>query len=126
MYYIVWVKLTNRTKSIKTFNVFQIVYNVDEEYKNAAIRVGDFKLITGPTNYDDPKAYLQSNSHQLFNLAVDPLELTNLASALPDKVHEMNNLLNDIRKTLVKSKNIDEDSNADPSLWNEYWSPGWC
>jgi arylsulfatase A-like enzyme len=69
----------------------EVVYNV--EPFRGALRQGDWKLIWRsliPTSFD------------LFNLAEDPYEKTNLAAEHPDRVSAMQNRLNELGKQAAK------------------------
>jgi arylsulfatase B len=83
----VWQTISEGKPSPRT----EIVYNI-EPYR-AAIRQGDWKLVWGTV--------LPSNV-ELFNLAKDPYEKNNLASANPDKVAALQQRLTDLSKNAAK------------------------
>ncbi|XP_025085301.1 arylsulfatase B-like [Pomacea canaliculata] len=90
-----WDAIVNDKASPRT----EFVYNIDEINQNAAIRVGDWKLIQGsPGNqsgwYPPPQLanvvtekedfVAWPHSYSLFNINEDPLETTDVASKYPD------------------------------------------
>jgi hypothetical protein len=83
--------------------------------------VEDFKLIEG-----SPTFRTTNSSLQLFNLASDPPESDDQAADMPDKVEELKNRINALKASMVKSVDKNPDPKADPKLFNNFWSPGWC
>ena len=103
----------------------QLVYNIDDTYNNAAIRIDSFKLMEGSPNYTH-FAHVHTDAHELYDLGSDPGESVNLASAMPEKVDYLKSRLQKLRQTLVPAVDKTTDPKSDPALWNNVWSPGWC
>ncbi|XP_070578823.1 arylsulfatase B-like [Ptychodera flava] len=145
----VWETISKAMPSPRT----EFVYNIDEvDHPGAAIRVGDFKLITGKAGNPDgwipvPKAdgaweeifFLDEhegsmasrpapwNATYLFNIKDDPTEHHNLAEEMPDKVKQLNARLEELKKKLVPAIRPDPDhEKSDPRRFGGAWSPGWC
>lgn len=118
----------------------EFVYNIDDLIGNAAIRVGDYKLLVGdpgepsgwipPPELDvdsyDGYKFRGNESVYLFNLKADPTEHYNLADVYPDLVATMKQRLIEYRKTMVPADNPPNDPHGDPAHFNNVWSPGWC
>ncbi|XP_072036038.1 arylsulfatase B-like isoform X2 [Amphiura filiformis] len=99
-----------------------------------AIRVGDWKLITGdpgdnrwmplpdsgitPPKPTDPKG----KRLWLFNIAEDPNEFHDLSEFRPDVVEQLYERLQDYYKTAVPVRFPAGDPKADPKLHNNTWS----
>ena len=149
----------NGTKPLDGFNVWEtinsgvpsprteILHNIDpvntpwydypSSYKwcpKAALRVGDWKLLTGcpgPSRYiPDPNSSLNSSEEKtdskklfLFNIAEDPVEHHELSSQYPDKVKELLPRLEEYNNTAVPVRFPDRDLAADPRLHGGVWSP---
>ncbi|XP_025085302.1 arylsulfatase B-like [Pomacea canaliculata] len=107
----------------------ELVYNIDEINQNAAIRVGDWKLIQGsPGNqsgwYPPPhladfvmesKDFLAwPDNYSLFNINEDPLEMDNVASKYPDVLAALKTRLEEWKTTLVPANFPPDDPLADP------------
>ena len=101
------------------------MYNIDDTYDNAAIRIDDFKLIEGSPNYTHP-GHAHSHARELYDLGSDPGESSNLAETMPKKVEYMESRLQKLRETVVPAVDKPADPKSDPALWNNVWSPGWC
>ena len=67
-----------------------------EQGRSIAVRDGKWKLIEGGAG--GPNARAAAGKPQLFNLADDLAESTNLASQEPERVRQLSKLLDDIRK----------------------------
>jgi arylsulfatase A-like enzyme len=84
-----------------------------------AVRSGSWKYIPAPGSGGWGKGGDQSQPVQLYNLAVDLGETKNLAAAMPEKVAEMNKLLEkliiDGRSTPGATQMNDVDVNRYPS-----------
>ncbi|KAK3594007.1 hypothetical protein CHS0354_040754 [Potamilus streckersoni] len=119
------------------------VYNIDEIMKNAAIRVGDYKLIEGKPGthngwYPAPNNHrkhfrnqttfhdIGALEYQLFNIKSDPTEHFNLAKKLPDVLKKLQLYLQEFKKTLVPAFYPPGDPKSNPKYYNGTWSPGWC
>lgn len=107
----------------------------------AAIRVGDWKLLTGNVGNGDwiPPHSLPSAAQQrqglekrrnmlgksvwLFNITDDPYERSDLAEAHPEIVKHLLRRLADYNQTAVLAKNPPDDHLADPELHGGVWSP---
>ncbi|XP_072036039.1 arylsulfatase B-like [Amphiura filiformis] len=117
--------------------------SIDKGYKannvfntsiRAAIRVGDWKLITGdpgnshwvpvpdsgitPPEPSDPTG----KRLWLFNIAEDPNEFYDLSEFRSDIVEQLYERLQDYYKTAVPVRYPPGDGNADPKLHNDTWS----
>ncbi|XP_006819265.2 arylsulfatase B-like [Saccoglossus kowalevskii] len=133
----------------------EFVYNIDdfELSPGAAIRVGDYKLITGNPdllypfrlanrsddwyNYGDapidalpepPGEDLPPppNVTWLFNIKDDPEERNDIAELYPEIVQELSNRLDEYREDLVPPVNLVFDPAGDAANFGGVWSPGWC
>ncbi|XP_014280413.1 arylsulfatase B [Halyomorpha halys] len=58
----------------------------------------------------------------LFNVVDDPCEKANLAHEYPHMLHSLEKTLQRYRKSMIKARNVDSDSRADPELWNNTWA----
>jgi arylsulfatase A-like enzyme len=104
----VWGTISKGKPSPRT----EIVYNI--ESFRAGIREGDWKLIWKT---------LLPQSVELYNIADDPSETTNLAAQHPDKVAELQRRVNELAAEAEKSallqiefKNILERMHLSPAL----------
>nr|XP_006819264.1 PREDICTED: arylsulfatase B-like [Saccoglossus kowalevskii] len=133
----------------------EFVYNIDdfELSPNAAIRVGDYKLITGNPdllypfrlanrsddwyNYGDvpinalflsPDEDLPPppNVTWLFNIKDDPEEKNDIAELYPEIVQELSHRLDEYREDLVPPVNLLSDPAGDAANFGGVWSSGWC
>ncbi|XP_077862016.1 arylsulfatase B-like [Saccoglossus kowalevskii] len=133
----------------------EFVYNIDDNELSpgAAIRVGDYKLITGHPdlmypfrllnrsddwyNYgDEPISGIllpptgneppPANVTYLFNIIDDPEERNNLADVYPNKVEELRHRLDEYREHLVPPESRIFDPSGDAVNFGGVWSPGWC
>ncbi|XP_002730830.1 arylsulfatase B-like [Saccoglossus kowalevskii] len=132
------------------------VYNIDDDpiSPGAAIRIGDYKLITGHPdllypyrdisltdgwyNYGDPPASGLPSTDQeanappplnveyLFNVVVDPSEKNNIADQHPDIVQNLRDRLDEHRKLLIPPVNQTTELAGDAANYCGVWSPGWC
>ncbi|XP_070551943.1 arylsulfatase J-like isoform X1 [Ptychodera flava] len=120
----------------------EMVYNIIPEWKLAAIRVGNFKLLLGKNQHNacwippeeakgkwgSPFCFEQKkDAVYLFNLKDDPCERTNLAEMMPDKVNQLTRRLEEKSAKVVPA--IDKKDVSLKSLPRNFggvWSPGWC
>ncbi|XP_054885781.1 arylsulfatase I [Poeciliopsis prolifica] len=107
----------------------------------AAIRVGDWKLLTGNVGDGDwiPPQALPGGSERwqklekwrnrlgksvwLFNVSADPYERFDLAEVRPEVVKHLLARLAEYNHTAVMAKNPPDDPMADPELHGGVWSP---
>ncbi|CAJ1067063.1 arylsulfatase I [Xyrichtys novacula] len=107
----------------------------------AAIRAGDWKLLTGNVGDGDwipPQALpggperwqrLEKQRNEpgksvwLFNVTADPFERSDLAEARPEVVKHLLNRLAQYNQTAVVANNPPDDPMADPELHGGVWSP---
>lgn len=107
----------------------------------AAIRAGDWKLLTGNVGDGDwipPQAYpsgperwkrLEKRRNKLgksvwlFNVISDPYERFDLAEARPEVVKHLLIRLAEYNQTAVMARNPPDDPMADPELHGGVWSP---
>ena len=97
---------------------------------NGAIRAGDWKLVVGgnrsevdgtpTTTKGKGKKGGASDSVELFNLADDPYEKTNLADRQPEKVKELSARLEAYAQAAVPPKSAPQSANFQvPKVWGE-------
>ncbi|XP_041644922.1 arylsulfatase I [Cheilinus undulatus] len=107
----------------------------------AAIRAGDWKLLTGNVGDGDwipPQALpdgperwqrLEKGRNEpgksvwLFNVNADPYERSDLAEAHPEVVKRLLSRLAEYNQTAVMARNPPDDPMADPELHGGVWSP---
>ncbi|CAG5115309.1 unnamed protein product [Candidula unifasciata] len=100
----------------------------------AAIRVGDFKLVTGhpgddtwypPPHLGNPKVAKTDSTKNcwLFNVKLDPTESSDLSDTRPDLVQELLNRLVIYNSTAVPPLYPQSDPNCDPKLHGGFWGP---
>ncbi|KAF3708037.1 Arylsulfatase I [Channa argus] len=107
----------------------------------AAIRAGDWKLLTGNVGDGDwiPPQALPGGREQwqklekrrnemgksvwLFNVTADPYERSDLAETRPEVVKHLLTRLAEYNQTAVMAKNPPDDPMADPELHGGVWSP---
>ncbi|XP_072022851.1 arylsulfatase B-like [Amphiura filiformis] len=147
----VWETISDKKPSART----EILHNIDplittnkipknfrhsEELftptTNAAIRVGEWKLITHEPKKGDwsvppeLKSTLRkpaaTNTYQLiwlFNIKTDPLETNDLSKAHPEKVRELLQRLQHYNRTSVPIFYPLCDTKASPSRYSNFWIP---
>ncbi len=90
---------------------------------NGAVRVGDWKLVVkrGEEDPDNPEqSKTGPATTELFNLIEDPYEKKNLASDQPEKVKELQKVLNDFASQAVAPKSRPKAKNyQSPKVWGE-------
>ncbi|XP_035848578.1 arylsulfatase I isoform X2 [Sander lucioperca] len=107
----------------------------------AAIRAGDWKLLTGNVGDGDwippqalpggPERWQKLEKRRselgksvwLFNLTSDPYERSDLAEARPEVVKHLLTRLAEYNQTAVMTRNPPDDPMADPELHGGVWSP---
>ena len=104
----------------------------------AALRVGDFKIITGDPGYSGwapppstesgppappPPDVTDTKNVWLFNIRYDPEEAVDLSGVMPDKVQEMLFVLARYNGTAVPPVYPESDPNCNPNLHGGYWGP---
>ncbi|XP_072529707.1 arylsulfatase I [Salminus brasiliensis] len=106
----------------------------------AAVRMGDWKLLTGEPGYGDwtppqmlgnfPGGWWELERHAeprksvwLFNVSGDPYERYDLAEQRPDVVKQLLARLAFYNRTAVPVRYPPEDPRADPSLHGGAWKP---
>ncbi|XP_077995161.1 arylsulfatase B-like [Glandiceps talaboti] len=147
----VWNTVSRGDPSPRT----EFVYNIDvvkDARSGAAIRMGDYKLISGKPGHPDgwipvPEidgvweehvlmdeyeemielGVAPKNPTYLYNIKDDPTEHHDLSKHMPGKVSEMMARLKELKKKLVPAIHPKEEPDkADPSKFGNVWSPGWC
>ncbi|XP_064623534.1 arylsulfatase B-like [Lineus longissimus] len=128
----------------------EFVYNIDDIDENAAIRVGNLKLIVGkpgpadrdgwtpaPTLADDNEVrfardedageiHPEPSKRQLFDLGRDPTEHHDLSEQHPFTVNVMYKRLLELTADYHYAYYPDDDPSGNPLYFNRNWSPGWC
>ncbi|XP_052787636.1 arylsulfatase I-like [Mya arenaria] len=115
----------------------EFVYNIDDIDNNAAIRVGQYKLIEGspgqfngwtplPPLTASDMATASFPQYQLFDIEVDPTEHNDIANDHPDVVSKLVNRLNFHKATMVPSNMQAADPASNPDNFGGNWTPGWC
>ncbi|XP_066300736.1 arylsulfatase B-like isoform X1 [Branchiostoma lanceolatum] len=133
-----WQSISTGADSPRT----EFVYAIDSEANSYAIRVGDYKLITGLRARKDDW-YAPAEMQQmgiltetvdetgpfLFNIREDPLEKSNLygMAEYASIQRAMRHRLNELKPFEVPFPvDLAEDPAADPSNYGNVWMPGWC
>lgn len=92
---------------------------------NGAIRMGDWKLVLNGNRTEDGepikgKDKKEGERVELFNLAKDISEKTNLATEMPDKVKELRTRYDELAKQAVPPKSAPKAKNfVTPKVWGE-------
>uniref|UniRef100_A0A914XKR1 Sulfatase N-terminal domain-containing protein n=1 Tax=Plectus sambesii TaxID=2011161 RepID=A0A914XKR1_9BILA len=126
-----WDMIKNNSKAN---NRRRFVYNVEAD--RAAIRDGDYKLITGKPGEPDgwiPPQKKSSHSPKsknqtawLFNIKADPNERHDLSVKKPSILHKMMLKLRRWSVTAVPSVRQSADPRGDPKHFNGTFASGWC
>lgn len=104
-----------------------LLYNIDPIFDNAAIRVGNMKLIVGePNGWRPPLNEMSGTTIRLFNISSDPNEHFNIADEHPDIVKELMKGINDYRSTMIKPSVADNEASGNPNNFGGFFSTGWC
>ena len=111
----------------------EILHNIDPIKNTTALRVGDWKLMTGMTpakwypmaNMSDPDTDPSPPEKKiyLYNIADDPTERNNLVEQKADVVKQMLEKLDEYRRSAVPCRYPDPDPNANPNLRSGMWEP---
>ncbi|KAK7098486.1 arylsulfatase J-like [Littorina saxatilis] len=134
-----WESIVNETDSPRT----EFVYNIDDIDNNAAIRMGDWKLIQGnpgsmngwypasgdgmeTEQADNSTEYLHSDDLLLFNVKDDPEEREDVKKAHPFVLRRLMKRLEEWKKGMVPANIPREDPASNPMNFDGVWSPGWC
>ncbi|XP_070551077.1 arylsulfatase J-like [Ptychodera flava] len=118
------------------------VYNIITDWDVAAIRIGDYKLMTGKNHHNacwtpppevegkwgNASCFVQQEGDvYLFNLKDDPCERINLAEKFPDKVDLLKRRLEEMSKKVIPGfEKVEQSPESDPSNFGGVWSHGWC
>ncbi len=89
--------------------------------QRAAIRVGDWKLITGFPG--DPVSGKSEKNLWLFNIKEDPTEHNDLSDQNPDVVRQLLDRLAYYESTAVKCRYPKSDQTSNPKLHEGAWQP---
>ena len=141
--YNVWSTITMDSESPRK----EILINLDPPHQKfigqAAIRSGDWKLVTGMPNcslhkeYDgdpcpdgwihengtiEPPPYTPSPTW-LFNITDDPNERNNVADLYPDKVLELKERIEYYNSTHIRQLDPPLDPNSNPAYFAGVWTP---
>jgi len=123
----------------------EILYNIDplikkNGYNQAAIRVGEMKLITGdpclmgeapiscgwvplPNSGPPISSPPLSNKVLLFNLTADPREKTDLSAQMPTMVQTLQARIDAYASKMVAPNYPAQDPKCDPSKTGNFWRP---
>ncbi|XP_005099750.2 arylsulfatase B [Aplysia californica] len=147
-----WSAINSRGPALRQEVVYNLDYHSLPLQGQAAIRVGDYKLIEGfPGMYEGwykpdtvykeplgnltldlnnlPKLNIGEDFHvfkYLFNLKDDPTEHNNLYDKLPDVVKMMEGKLEAAKKRYVAPNFPSADPKSNPQNYGGVWTPGWC
>ena len=141
--YNVWPTITTDSETPRK----EILINLDPPRPGyigqAAIRVGDWKLVTGSPNCSHSPANGLMCAHDgwmhlngtmehpphtpsltwLFNLADDPNERNNVANRYPEKVNQLKERIEYYNSTHIPQINIPSDPKCDPANFGGIWTP---
>ncbi|XP_046580315.1 arylsulfatase B-like isoform X1 [Haliotis rubra] len=123
------IDILTQPKGAKLFN------NTFDTRIRAAIRVGDWKLITGspgngswiPPPHLSKETIVDTDDKEknlwLFDIAKDPNEHNDLSASQPDIVKKLLDRLEYYQKTAVPPRYPDPDPKCDPKLHGGVWGP---
>ena len=141
--YNVWPTITTDSETPRK----EILINLDPPRPGfigqAAIRVGDWKLVTGCPNCSHSPANTLMCSHDgwihlngtvehppytpsltwLFNLADDPNERNNVADKYPEKVQQLKERIEFYNSTHIPQINVPTDPKSNPANFGGIWTP---
>ena len=117
----IWPVLTEGKKSPHE----DILINVTPS--NGALRKGDWKLVLNGSSPDDPDGKIEQKKKnkgkdavELFNLATDPSEKTNLADKEPERVRELRARLDAYARQAIPPKAAPKGKDfQSPKVWGE-------
>ncbi|XP_046580068.1 arylsulfatase B-like [Haliotis rubra] len=137
-----WDSIRNGLPSKRTEFIYNLYDLIIPKEGQAAIRIGDYKLLMGfpgtqdgwhrPMNNTADDIYettiydLNPDKLQLFNVMDDPTERHDLASKLPDVVAKLKSRLLEYKKQMVAPNYPATNPNSDPRKYGNTWTPGWC
>ena len=142
--YNVWPTITNDTETLRKEILLTLNPARDDFIGQAAIRRGDWKLITGMPNctFDNgsevsfpcPDGWMHVNGTKepppytpslmwLFNIADDPNERNNVADQYPDKVLELKARIEYYNSSHIVQLDPPLDRNSNPYLHYGVWTP---
>ncbi|ESO82996.1 hypothetical protein LOTGIDRAFT_197818 [Lottia gigantea] len=109
--------------------------NTFDTRTRSALRMGDFKLITGDpgngswiappeqANHSRPDPSKRSDNVWLFNIVKDPNENHDISQQYPDIVDKMLFKLSAYSKTAIPARYPDPDPRCNPALHGGVWTP---
>ncbi|KAF7220236.1 arylsulfatase I-like [Nothobranchius furzeri] len=121
--------------------LFHNGFGIWDTAMRAALRVGDWKLLTGNVGDGDwippqalpdgPERWQKLEKRRtelgksvwLFNISADPYERSDLAEARPEVVKHLLTRLAQYNQTAVMARNPPDDPMADPELHGGVWGP---
>ena len=134
-------ELLHNIDPLKSTKASHIIKGFDTSVQ-AAIRVGDWKLLTGDPGFDEwvkppeldnimttlkknviRKSNSSSNMIQLFNIKHDPNERTEVSADHPDIVEQLLEKLAKYNSTAVPVYYPQSDPNANPKMHGGFWKP---
>lgn len=102
-----------------------VTSSTDLQYENEVVTLQDLGL--QPKNFPVLRQFLSNDTEvQLFNVTGDPEERNNIATKAKDVVKTLMGLLQFYLKDYVEPDILPDDPAANPSRWNNTWTPGWC
>ncbi|XP_064102773.1 arylsulfatase B-like isoform X3 [Macrobrachium nipponense] len=97
----------------------------DSQYENEVVTLQDLGL--QPEYFPVLRHFISNDTEvQLFNVTGDPEERNNIAPRATDVVKTLMGLLQFYLKDYVEPDILPDDPAANPSHWNNTWTPGWC
>jgi len=121
-----WAVITQGATNQRT----EVLHNIDQVAGNAALRVGDWKILTGKQDYDGwypavgpPEIPTNTKNISLFNIANDPNERTDLSASNPAKVQELLARLDYYKAAAKAPFNPPADPDALPIRNGGVWGP---
>ena len=141
--YNAWPTITNDSETPRKEILLTLNPARDDFIGQAAIRRGDWKLITGMPNctldsndklFPCPDGWMHVNGTKelppytpnlewLFNIADDPNERNNVADQYPDKVQELKERIEYYNSTHIEQLDPPLDCESNPSHFKGVWTP---